>query len=270
MINRMLDDGTLIGIAHGVYATSEPSWRQQVWAGILLGGDTCVIGGLAAARLQDLVASEPEIIECYLDPGVRRSRTGPWRFIRSQRTWHNEPRRTLIPQTIVDASHHMDDDAIAAMITGARRRLNLGSVEQVLAHTLRHPKRDLLLQILHEVADGAESSLEIRYRRDVEYPHKLPAAMHQLNLTGKARIDNLYQDYGVIVELDGREFHQGLAASGDSARDNQHLLLGFATLRFNWGQVARTPCTVAAQVAAALRLGGWNGRLGHCRRCGGR
>jgi len=143
----------------------------------------------------------------------------------------------------------------------------MGSIEAVLANTSRHPKRDLLLEISHEVADGAESALELRYRRDVQRPHRLPPAAHQASLSGHERIDNLYAEYGLIVELDGRQFHAGLAASGDSARDNQHLLLGYATLRFTWAQVANTPCAVAAQVAAALRLGGWQGKIRPCPKC---
>jgi len=89
----------------------------------------------------------------------------------------------------------------------------------------------------------------------------------QANPTGMARVDGLYEDYGLIVELDGRRYHAGIAATGDAARDNVHLLAGFVTLRFTWQQVTADPCGVARQVAAVLQRAGWNDPMRRCGRC---
>lgn len=105
------------------------------------------------------------------------------------------------------------------------------------------------------------------YARDVERGHGLPRAVRQSGPSRRYRSDVWYRDFGVIVELDGRLHHQGLAAFGDMSRDNLHRLRGSITLRFGWAHVAGEPCLVARQVAAALSAGGWNGSLTRCQRC---
>jgi hypothetical protein len=54
------------------------------------------------------------------------------------------------------------------------------------------------------------SALEFRYVRDVERRHGLPTAIRQARLTAGSRtryLDNLYEEAGVAVELDGRVAH---------------------------------------------------------------
>jgi hypothetical protein len=43
----------------------------------------------------------------------------------------------------------------------------------------RHPARELLATVLGDVADGAESAMELRYLRDVERAHGLPRGRRQ-------------------------------------------------------------------------------------------
>jgi len=261
-----LDAGLLTPVAQGVYANGEHSWMRTLWTGVLLGGPHCAVGGLAAARIHGITGTEPLIIDYYVGSS-HRTHDGPWRFIRADRDFQGSPPVTFLAQTVIDASLYLTDDNIVAMITDVRALIDPGAIERALGKMRRHPKRALLMEIAADVADGLQSVLEFRYRRDVERAHQLPAAAHQANPTGGAYIDNLYTAYGVIVELDGRQFHAGLAASGDSARDNKHLLLGLVTLRYNWTQVAYSPCSVAREVAAALRLGGWSGQIHRCPRC---
>jgi len=264
---RMLADGTLTSLAQGIYAIGPANWRQSVWAAVLLGGQRSAIGGLAGAFILNLADTEPPIIDCYVGVDTYRHHDGPWRFIRADRKARGDLPVTLVDQTILDASRQLDDDAVIAMVTRARGRLRKGALENALAATGRHPKRALLLDLVKEVTAGTESPLEFRYQRDVELLHGLPVAKRQANPSGYARVDNLYESFGVIVELDGRKYHAGLAASGDAARDNAHLMLGLVTLRFDWPQVTRTPCAVAVQVAGALKMGGWKGEIKACTRC---
>jgi hypothetical protein len=67
-----------------------------------------------------------------------------------------------------------------------------------------------MLGALGIIADGVHSNLEFRYVRDVERAHGLPAAKRQAKTVRGARsqyIDNLYEAFGVAVELDGRAAH---------------------------------------------------------------
>ncbi|MCW5952548.1 MAG: hypothetical protein KIT69_09845, partial [Propionibacteriaceae bacterium] len=76
-----------------------------------------------------------------------------------------------------------------------------------------------------------------------------------------------YEEYDVIVELDGRPYHEGVAAWNDLDRDNQHALKAQTTLRYVWTPVAVHPCHVMTEVVAAIRRGGWRGTPHRCPRC---
>ena len=108
----------------------------------------------------------------------------------------------------------------------------------------------------------------MRYLRDVERAHRLPQARRQARL-GPYRGDALYEAYGVLVELDGQQYHRGLAATNDLDRDNRQSLHGVLTLRFGWRQVVGDPCRVARMVGAALDSRGWPDTTSPCRHCAG-
>ena len=76
-----------------------------------------------------------------------------------------------------------------------------------------------------------------------------------------------YDAYRVLVELDGREGHQGTGRFRDMWRDNRFALLDCLTLRYGWFDVVERPCEAAWQLAAALIEGGWTGLPTRCDRC---
>ena len=119
---------------------------------------------------------------------------------------------------------------------------------------------------LHELitaAVGDYSVLEFRYERDVERAHGLPAASRQVPFAKpggrRGRRDRVYEDYAVVVELDGRQAHPVESQRRDKARDNAAAVAGQQTLRCDWADVRHQPCTTAAQVAGVLRTRGWQG-----------
>ncbi len=128
---------------------------------------------------------------------------------------------------------------------------------------LRH--RRLLRQVLGDVGDGVHSVLERAYRRDVELAHGLPDGRRQVRLAGRS--DVLYEECGVVVELDGRLGHVGAGVFRDLDRDNRTMLSNLLTLRFGHHDVTSRPCDVADQVGRALAARGWDGAVHACRRC---
>jgi hypothetical protein len=74
-------------------------------------------------------------------------------------------------------------------------------------------------------------------------------------------LDNLYEEYGLCVEVDGEAAHP---AEG-RWRDNANLAQGARTLRYGWPDVTAYRCRTAAEITAVLRSQGWTGAL---RRCG--
>jgi very-short-patch-repair endonuclease len=110
--------------------------------------------------------------------------------------------------------------------------------------------------------------------RDVENAHGLPKAKRQARrVSGQSRLprprylDNLYQGFGLVVELDGRADHLVEDRWSDIRRDNANARSGVMTLRYNWADVTRRPCDVAADVASALRIRGWGAAPRCCGPC---
>ena len=124
-----------------------------------------------------------------------------------------------------------------------------------------------LAQALEEAGDGVQSLLESRYLRRVERPHGLPHPRRQARsrVSGRTRyLDDLYQEYGVAVELDGQAAHPAEARWRDIRRDNASASAGIVTLRYGWADITDDPCRVAAEVAAALKVRGWPGQPRTC------
>ena len=169
---------------------------------------------------------------------------------------------------MLDMASRMDRDGdvialIADVVSGRRttpRRL-LATLDG--RSRLRH--RRLVQGVLGDVADGVHSVLERAYRRDVEAAHGLPRGRRQVQLAGRS--DVLYEDQGVVVELDGRLGHAGSGAFRDLDRDNRNMLRNLVTLRYGHWDVTERPCDVADQVADALSARGWNGLVRACPRC---
>jgi very-short-patch-repair endonuclease len=121
---------------------------------------------------------------------------------------------------------------------------------------------------LSDIADGVMSPLEHRYVDDVERAHGLPAAKRQVLIIRDSRpqyLDNLYEELGIGVELDGQAYHPTEQRWQDIGRDNALAVDGIQVLRYGWADVIGRACAVAAQIAELAGKRGWTGAL---RRCG--
>lgn len=269
MIRRFVRDGRWHRIASGVIATTAaPSWLGMVWAGLLLGGSSAVVGGPAAAHLHG-IANQPDEIDIWASENSPRSRY-PWRFHRSHRAGRGEPARVSLEQAVLDLCATGDADDIAATLATAlsNRRSTGDRLRRLLVNnpTLRH--RALILSMISDVSFGAESALEVRYLHHVERAHGLPAGQRQVRVSAHTRTDVGYLDHMVLVELDGRLGHDGSGIWRDWQRDNSHAVSGhFTTLRYGWHDVVRRPCEIAAQVADVLIHNGWPGLPRRCKHC---
>jgi len=276
VVGRLLRTGTWRRLAPGVYGLGPDTWLQRVWAGLLLGGPDAVAGGLAAARLSHLPLDDPAGAEAApIDVYVGRSHAAPvsdgrWRFFRADRVGELVPRRTRPARTIVDLAEHATADQLAGLVGGAiqRHQVSARAILAELSALKRHRQRHLLMELVAAANQGVTSALEWRYVRDVERAHGLPRAERQAKPLSLYRVDNLYADYDVIVELDSQAYHRGAAAGVDLERDRVHASQGYLTLRLTWGDVVDRPCRTASEVGAALAGKGWRGRVVPCPRCG--
>jgi hypothetical protein len=175
-----------------------------------------------------------------------------------------------VEDTVLDLSSVATEGDLVALVTKAvqSRRTTPRRLLKAMNERSRYKHRKLLINILGDVAAGAESPLEMKFVHQVERPHGLPRGNRQRRRHGLPYISDVgYDAYRVMVELDGRAGHEGMGHFRDMNRDNQFALIEWITLRYGWYDVVHRPCVVAFQIAAALAIRGWNGLPTRCFRC---
>ena len=248
------------------------SWRQRARAALLYAGPGAALSHRSAAYVRDVLPSPGPQIHVTV-PHARR--VAPQRGLvvhrRRQMPWSGGGLRAVDAEDAVItlvAESAGDDELVGLLCDAVRAGVPAETLARRAARRARLRRRRLLLDMLGEVADGIESPLELRYRRDVERAHGLPRATAQRRerVGGRwIRADRVYAGLGVRVELDGQLAHPFGATDDDTWRDNAvRVETGDLTLRYRWRHVATTPCAVASQVAAALRARGWRGTPCRC------
>lgn len=268
ILERMLAQELLWRLTPGIYATTpKVNWLGQAWAGLLLGGPEAVLGLEAAGNLHQ-ISAEPTQIPVFTNRRIRD--LAEWRFIRAHRAGRDEPARTNLEATVVDLCADADEDALTAMVADviSGRKTTAAKLLAEVDSRRRVRHRRLFQQILGQVAAGAHSAMERRFMLDVEQAHCLPVAKRQRRAGVDHRSDAWYDDYQVVLELDGRTHHLGSRTFNDMLRDNDHALAGILTFRLGWAQVVGSgACTTARFLGSMLMSRGWEGPVMPCSNC---
>lgn len=269
--------GYWLPLGRGVYRTftGRPHRRSVLWAAVLQAGSGAVLSHQSAAEIDRLSGAPSSPVHVSV-PWQRRVDHIPGVVLhRSKRVSEAshpclQPPRTRIEETVLDLAHSAAtfDEAASWLCRAVGGRFTTAErLAKAIAARGRLRRRAGLLAALGEVGDGAHSLLELRYAR-IERAHGLPRARRQARLSRGGRTiyrDNLYEEYGLAVELDGQVAHPAETRWRDVRRDNAGLASGVVTLRYGHADVTERPCQVAAQVSQALQLRGWPGQP---RRCG--
>jgi len=187
--------------------------------------------------------------------------------------WNAAPPRVRLEHAVIDVAADGRDDleAVATLAEAVQaRRTTPVRLRAALASRSRIARRSLIDEVLNDLALGACSVLEREYLVRVERAHGLPAAARQVVDSGRGPLyrDVEYRDQAVIVELDGRLFHDNARARDrDLDRDLDAALTDRLTLRIGWGQVFGRPCSTAARIAMVLQKRGWSGECRSCPDC---
>ena len=236
VVNRLVRSGSWQRISPGLYLTLPvaPSWDSLAWGGILLGGPAARLGPEASGYLHRLVARPADPIDVLVPMEKLVQTRGSWQFIRERPAARSgrsvgSPPRLSTEDTVLDLANQRSVGEVVGLVTKAvQSRLTTTSrLHEHLEHRARHRHRALLTDLLADVADGAESALELLYLRTVERAHGLPRGNRQSTHAGLPYYrDVRYDEFGVLVELDGRAGHEGVSRFRDMNRDNRHALLG--------------------------------------------
>jgi hypothetical protein len=279
-VRRLLRRRDLTLVHPGVYVdhTGPLTWLQQAWAAVLL--------------LEPAALSHDSAVRAYVDRGDRAQPAGVLHVaverergrvsvpgIRVHRLtglshrvqWNAAPPRIRLEEALVDLAAQARDDmtAVAVLADAVQaRRTTAPRLRATVAARQRVARRAFLLGVLTDIAEGTCSVLEHGYLTRVERAHGLPRGRRQAGGRSVFR-DVLYDDFGQVVELDGRMFHDSARQrDADLDRDLEAAVQGLGTVRLGWGQVFGRPCQTAERLAVLLRVRGWTGQLRGCRECG--
>ena len=263
--------------------TGPLSWKQRAWAAVLL-AEPAALCHDSAIRATDGPGKRDRSDDAPLHLAIDRHRklvlpTGivPHRMVglEDRVLWNAGPPRVRIEHAVIDvaADANTDFDAIAVISNAVQsRRTTAARLLDALEGRRRIARRAFLEAVLRDVGDGACSVLEHGYLTHVERPHGLRLARRQVRASSRGPVyrDVEYVDHELLVELDGRLFHDTAAARDrDLERDLDAALDGKFTVRIGWGQCFARPCRTARRIGWLLQQRGWSGAPIPCPDCAG-
>ena len=170
---------------------------------------------------------------------------------------------TTVPRTIVDLAAVTGVERLSRIVEGALndRRTTETAVGVVLGDVARPGKWGVrrLATVLARRAPGEpvpDSELErmlLSALRSAGLPDPVPQFSHPGRQPGKGRVDFAYPAAKLILEADGRRWHQRIAdLKRDRARDNDAARAGWLTMRFMWEELESDPDDVGRAVVETL------------------
>lgn len=280
-LDRMLRRRDLVRTLPGVFLkhTGEPTWLQRAWIGVLY-YSPAALGKGSALRAPNGPGwrghDDDWPIVIAVDQDRRLKPTPGYRICRHvdldrRVQWTASPPRVRIEEAVLDvaAEQRSDLDAVEVLADACRsRRTTAARLSETLAKRTRICRRDWLGSVLTDIDEGTFSVLEHGYLHLIERAHGFPKSKRQLatlGSTGRIYHDVEYEEFGLIIELDGRLFHDSPSQRArDMDRDLDSAVGGRSTVRLGWGQVYGTTCRTTSRLALLLATRGWIGRPNPC------
>ncbi len=273
-LQRQLRRNELVRLSPGVYAdhTGELSWVQSTWAAVMRCWPAALTHDTAWRRTPIVHVAVSHDRRLAAPPGVRVHRM---RHFEELVDWRKSPPRVTVAHAALDAAAVAPDELAAVGLLSdvvQGRHATVAQLRAALATRARLARGRWLEDVLDDLALGTNSVLEREYLHRVERAHGLPRAERQVAVTIEGRRvdrDVSYRRFGLVVELDGRTFHDSAAArDADLDRDlDAAVTEAVRTVRLGWGQVMRRACRTARRLDVLLRRGGWEGSMRQCGRC---
>jgi very-short-patch-repair endonuclease len=172
---------------------------------------------------------------------------------------------TSATRTIVDLAHQRiaRHRLTAAIDSAVRLGLTSPAVLVERLRDLRGPGRwgcRLLDELL--VDAGGHTMLErdfLRLMRVGGLPRPRTQVIHRRDGATYARVDFLFDPYGVVVEVSGRKGHSSpIERQIDAQRRNELQDVGRRVFEYTYEDVTRRPGHVVATMAQRLRAAGWS------------
>lgn len=243
-------------------ATPEPNGPGKPHGAAYLGGITALLAqGLHGIRSDGIHIVVPHTRRVAPPTGVRLHRTTDPPS--GDRHPSVRPPATNPGRSLVDAAAWARSSDEARLIIAASFQQRLVTAADIAAVLDRRPavrRRQLIIETARDCAAGSHSVGELDFValcRDA----RLPTPVRQLrrrDAAGRLRfLDACFDDWKLVVEIDGAHHADVAHMWDDTARQNDLLLAGYLVLRYPVFIVRTQPQRVAAEVRAALIAAGW-------------
>lgn len=271
-IRRLVRRKELVRVHRGVYVnhTGPLSWLNRAWAAVLFHWPAalCAISAVNLSGDVIHVAVNARRTATRL-PGIRVHRLSDFD---TRVLWNLSPPRDRFEEAVLDvAAEAPTPSAALAVVADAcqRRRTSPRRLSEALSRRTRTGHGSWLRRILADVEGGVLSVLEASYLHRVVRSHGLPSGRrqaHERTADGSVYRDVELEQYGLLIELDGRTHFEDLRTRW---RDMDRDLLAAGstkmTIRLGWIHCEEQACRTAARLAQVLVHRGWRGSP---RRCG--
>jgi very-short-patch-repair endonuclease len=248
-VRTAVRNGWLALVAPGVYASTAAAitvdYRRTL--GLLALGPDAVVSHRAAAFLHEFDRSSPDIVEFTVARGARNAKLDM--PVHSTFVLPRIDRVTVGRYPCTSATRTID----SAVRTGRSSPVVL--VDRL--GDLRGPGRwgaRLLDDLL--VDTGGHTMLERRFLEVVRragLPRPRTQVIHRRDGQTFARVDFLFDDHGIVIEVSGRKGHSSPSERArDAQRRNELQDAGRLVYEYTWEQVTRRAAWVAETLGARL------------------
>ena len=263
-INLRVRNGRLHRLHRGVFVVGHArTSREGRWlAAVLALGEGALLSHVSAAALWGIRHSSSAYVHVTVPTTAGRA---PRRAVIVHRSLTLAPEDVDEQQGIAVTSVSRTLLDLAGMLTPTRleraveqslalRLFDLRAVEAVLAANPRRRGATALAQIVAEIHHEPSLTrrelealmLDLCDAQGIERP--------EVNvLVGDLEVDFLWRAQRLIVETDGREYHETpVAFQRDRERDERLTVLGYRVVRFTYRRLVGDPAGVAATLRALL------------------
>ena len=278
-----VEGGQLVRVRRGVYSLAplperarhlvsggspDPAYVAAVRAALLSLGTTAIAGGRTAAALWGFdMLVEPSAVELV----AAASRTSTPRkgvLLRRRRgavatsypVLGLEPLRVLTPvETVLDCAQQRPLREAVVVLDSALRsgRVTPSEVRQAVEREEVRPGGPRLRRVVGLADPASESVLESLLRLLLSQHGLFPESQVEVRDARGAligRVDFLFRDQRLVVECDGRRWHDPAdAREQDRIRDNELERAAWRLVRVTWEDVVHHPARVVALVRDCLQ-----------------
>ena len=256
-IARRVDVGRLIPDHAGVYAVGHLSKDplDRAFGAVLACGEGAVLSHASAATLWGIYRHWRRPFHVTAPSGHTREGIVVHRnsLHRRDRTRQLGIPVTSPARTLLDKAPNLTDKALTRAVNDLRLQgfLNRSDLVELLIRCPRHPGAARLRPFAEVQHGPTRSEFEDAFHAFTER-YGLPTALVNTKLHG-FEVDAYFPAEGVVVELDGWDFHSSVHSfKSDREQDAALLALGIVTIRITWDRLIDQPEREARRLRAIL------------------